>query len=49
MFASRRLSLPAGRSPAGEFTAYVEESAPDKDFGGIWEEWLYGEGRPARP
>ncbi|WP_407110561.1 M1 family metallopeptidase [Streptomyces sp. DSM 116494] len=38
-----------GNADTGEFTAYVEESAPDKDFGGIWEEWLYGEGRPARP
>lgn len=38
-----------GNADTGEFTAYVEESAPDEDFGGIWEEWLYGEGRPERP
>ncbi|MFI8088322.1 M1 family metallopeptidase [Streptomyces sp. NPDC086080] len=38
-----------GNADTGEFTAYVEESAPDRDFGGIWEEWLYGEGRPERP
>ncbi|MGW1066692.1 M1 family metallopeptidase [Streptomyces aureus] len=32
-----------------EFTAYVEKSAPDKDFGGIWKDWLYGKGKPAHP
>jgi len=32
-----------------EFTAYVEKAAPDKDFGGIWKNWLYGEGKPAHP
>lgn len=31
------------------FTAYVEKAAPDKDFGGIWKNWLYGEGKPAHP
>ncbi|GGV48387.1 metallopeptidase [Streptomyces griseoflavus] len=38
-----------GNADTGDFTAYVEESAPDEDFDGIWREWLYGEGRPARP
>ncbi|MEW2397764.1 M1 family metallopeptidase [Streptomyces sp. NPDC046862] len=32
-----------------EFTAYVEKLAPDEDFDGIWDEWLYGEGKPAKP
>ncbi|WP_329300385.1 M1 family metallopeptidase [Streptomyces sp. NBC_00659] len=31
------------------FTAYVEKAAPDKDFGGIWKNWLYGEGKPTHP
>lgn len=31
-----------------DFTGYVEERAPGKDFDGVWEEWLYGEGKPAR-
>ncbi|MFF3415076.1 M1 family metallopeptidase [Streptomyces sp. NPDC002698] len=31
------------------FTAYVEKAAPDKDFGGIWKNWLYGKGKPAHP
>ncbi|WP_443067099.1 M1 family metallopeptidase [Streptomyces sp. NBC_01428] len=32
-----------------DFTAYVEKSAPDKDFSGIWDHWLHGEGRPDHP
>ncbi|MFF3613735.1 M1 family metallopeptidase [Streptomyces sp. NPDC002580] len=32
-----------------EFTAYVEKAAPDKDFGGIWKDWLYGKGKPDHP
>jgi aminopeptidase N len=32
-----------------DFTAYVEKSAPDKDFSGIWKDWLYGKGKPAHP
>ncbi|KAB1982271.1 M1 family metallopeptidase [Streptomyces triticiradicis] len=32
-----------------DFTAYVEKAAPDKDFSGIWKDWLYGKGRPAHP
>jgi aminopeptidase N len=31
-----------------DFTAYVEKKAPDKDFSGIWKDWLYGEGKPPR-
>ncbi|WP_107428833.1 M1 family metallopeptidase [Streptomyces kebangsaanensis] len=38
-----------GNASTADFTAYVEKKAPDKDFGGIWKDWLYGEGRPARP
>ncbi|MEZ3177155.1 M1 family metallopeptidase [Streptomyces pimonensis] len=38
-----------GNADTGDFTSYVEESAPDKDFAGIWEDWLYGAGRPERP
>ncbi|MER7740636.1 M1 family metallopeptidase [Streptomyces sp. NPDC096538] len=36
-----------GNADTGDFTAYVEESVPDKDFSRVWEEWLYGSGRPA--
>jgi Aminopeptidase N len=32
-----------------DFTAYVEKAAPDKDFSGIWKDWLYGKGKPAHP
>ncbi|MFD5517093.1 M1 family metallopeptidase [Streptomyces sp. NPDC127066] len=31
------------------FTAYVEKAAPDKDFSGIWKNWLYGKGKPSHP
>ncbi len=37
-----------GTADTADFTAYVEKSAPDKDFGRIWKDWLYGEGRPGR-
>lgn len=32
-----------------DFTAYVEKTAPGKDFTGIWKDWLYGDRKPARP
>jgi aminopeptidase N len=38
-----------GNAGTADFTAYVEKRAPDKDFGGIWRDWLYGEGKPDRP
>lgn len=38
-----------GNADTDDFTAYVEEMAPGEDFGEVWGEWLYGEGRPARP
>ncbi|WP_436847890.1 M1 family metallopeptidase [Streptomyces coeruleorubidus] len=37
-----------GNADTADFTAYVEEQAPGKDFDGIWEDWLYGEGKPER-
>jgi aminopeptidase N len=37
-----------GNADTWDFTAYVEKEAPDEDFGGIWEAWLYGEGKPER-
>jgi aminopeptidase N len=36
-----------GNADTAEFTAYVEKEAPGQDFSEIWEEWLYGEGKPA--
>ncbi|MFB7332875.1 M1 family metallopeptidase [Streptomyces adustus] len=36
-----------GNAGTAEFTAYVESRAPDKDFGPIWRDWLYGDGKPA--
>ncbi|MFG3659221.1 M1 family metallopeptidase [Streptomyces sp. NPDC047706] len=38
-----------GNASTQDFTEFVEEQAPQKDFGGVWEEWLYGEGKPDRP
>jgi len=38
-----------GKRTPPDFTAYVEKSAPDADFGPIWKDWLYGEGKPATP
>ncbi|MFI5553777.1 M1 family metallopeptidase [Streptomyces sp. NPDC051738] len=38
-----------GNADTDDFTAYVEETAPGEDFTGIWEDWLYGEGKPDRP
>ncbi|MFD5476532.1 M1 family metallopeptidase [Streptomyces hawaiiensis] len=37
-----------GNAETADFTAYVEKQAPGEDFEGIWEDWLYGEGRPER-
>ncbi|MFF0160158.1 M1 family metallopeptidase [Streptomyces sp. NPDC005263] len=37
-----------GNADTADFTAYVEKQAPDEDFSGIWEEWLYGDGKPAK-
>ncbi|MEU6593470.1 M1 family metallopeptidase [Streptomyces sp. NPDC046881] len=38
-----------GTASTADFTAYVESKAPHRDFGGIWKDWLYGDGRPAHP
>lgn len=38
-----------GNADTDDFTAYVEKKAPDKDFGEIWKDWLYGEGKPDHP
>jgi len=38
-----------GNANTADFTAYVQKMAPGKDFSGIWKDWLYGEGKPARP
>ncbi|MEU6259107.1 M1 family metallopeptidase [Streptomyces sp. NPDC047043] len=35
-----------GNADTADFTAFVEKKAPDKDFGGIWKDWLYGDGKP---
>ncbi|WP_330458519.1 M1 family metallopeptidase [Streptomyces sp. NBC_00820] len=38
-----------GTASTADFTAYVEKKAPGEDFSEIWKDWLYGEGKPARP
>ncbi|WP_443048075.1 M1 family metallopeptidase [Streptomyces sp. NBC_00252] len=38
-----------GNADTADFTAYVEKMAPGRDFTGIWKNWLYGHGKPARP
>ncbi|MFI2434499.1 M1 family metallopeptidase [Streptomyces sp. NPDC018693] len=38
-----------GNAGTEDFTAYVKKTAPDEDFEPVWEEWLYGKGRPDRP
>ncbi|MFJ4784304.1 M1 family metallopeptidase [Streptomyces sp. NPDC088794] len=38
-----------GNANTADFTAYVEKQAPDKDFTGIWKDWLYGDGKPDHP
>ncbi|CAL9490591.1 Aminopeptidase N [Streptomyces sp. enrichment culture] len=38
-----------GNAGTADFTAYVERRAPGKDWAGVWDDWLYGEGRPERP
>ncbi|MGW0766816.1 M1 family metallopeptidase [Streptomyces sp. NPDC002676] len=38
-----------GTASTADFTAYVEKKAPDKDFGEIWKDWLYRDGKPDHP
>ncbi|NUP24442.1 MAG: M1 family metallopeptidase [Streptomyces sp.] len=35
-----------GNADTDDFKAYVEKTAPDEDFDAIWEDWLYGDGKP---
>ncbi|MGW1026114.1 M1 family metallopeptidase [Streptomyces sp. NPDC002577] len=35
-----------GNADTADFTAYVEKKAPGKDFTEIWDDWLYGKGKP---
>ncbi|MFC7306423.1 M1 family metallopeptidase [Streptomyces monticola] len=37
-----------GNADTKDFTEYVEKKA-GKDLGAIWDVWLYGEGKPAKP
>ncbi|MET8983011.1 M1 family metallopeptidase [Streptomyces sp. NPDC004539] len=32
-----------------DLEAYAEGFAPEADWSAVWDDWLYGEGRPARP
>jgi aminopeptidase N len=36
-----------GNASTADFIAYVERQAPDEDFSAVWNDWLYGQGRPA--
>ncbi|MCW5250777.1 M1 family metallopeptidase [Streptomyces sp. SHP 1-2] len=38
-----------GNADTAAFTAYVERTVPGKDFTEVWDDWLYGEGRPPAP
>ncbi|MGC9543229.1 M1 family metallopeptidase [Streptomyces sp. UG1] len=38
-----------GNADTDDFTRYVEKKAPDEDFTAIWEDWLYGDGKPDTP
>ncbi|MET9441521.1 M1 family metallopeptidase [Streptomyces sp. NPDC006610] len=38
-----------GNADTKDFTAFVERRVPDRDFTAVWDDWLYGEGRPPRP
>jgi aminopeptidase N len=38
-----------GNADTSDFTAYVEKRAPGKGLEGVWDEWLYGEGKPEQP
>ncbi|MFJ5777515.1 M1 family metallopeptidase [Streptomyces sp. NPDC093094] len=38
-----------GTADTAAFTAYVEGREPGTDFSGVWEEWLYGDGKPDSP
>ncbi|MDX3645483.1 M1 family metallopeptidase [Streptomyces sp. MB09-02B] len=42
-----------GNADTADFTEYAEEfaatAAPDTDLAPIWEDWLYGDGKPPKP
>ncbi|MCX4763081.1 M1 family metallopeptidase [Streptomyces sp. NBC_01275] len=38
-----------GTADTDDFTAYVEQQAPDEDFTAVWRDWLYGAGKPDLP
>ncbi|MEV4787964.1 M1 family metallopeptidase [Streptomyces tuirus] len=38
-----------GNADTADFTAYVEKQAPGADLEAVWDEWLYGEGKPEQP
>ena len=42
-----------GNASTADFTSYAEEyarkAAPDVDLTPIWDDWLYGKGRPSKP
>jgi aminopeptidase N len=38
-----------GNADTADFTAYAEKRAPGADLAEVWEDWLYGEGKPERP
>lgn len=37
-----------GNADTADFTAYAEHTT-GKDLGGVWKDWLYGNGKPSRP
>lgn len=38
-----------GNADTADFTAYVEKQNPGKDLGPVWDDWLYGNGKPDHP
>ncbi|MFF8872639.1 M1 family metallopeptidase [Streptomyces massasporeus] len=38
-----------GNADTADFTAYVEKQAPGTDLEGVWDAWLYGDGKPEQP
>lgn len=38
-----------GNADTADFTAYVEKKAPGTDFGAVWADWLYRDGKPTGP
>ncbi|MFF2504975.1 M1 family metallopeptidase [Streptomyces sp. NPDC058067] len=38
-----------GNADTADFTAYVEKHNPGKDLRPVWDDWLYGNGKPDHP